>query len=241
MSADGNGDALRLDEISTRWSQLGDPVAFCLRYAQPIRAYLAAIIDHDHDADDVAQEFLARIVQQGFPRIDPDRGRFRDYLKRAVRNAALTHLRRPAAKLLDSKTLERVAANQAPPPDPADVAWIGQWRSCLLDQAWRELDRHQQRSPGNLFHTVLQISAAHPDEDSEQQAARASAATGQPLRADAFRKQRSRAREMFATVLCAEVSKTLDQPTRDRVEEELAELGLLDLVREYLPAVDARN
>ena len=45
-----------------------------------------------HDADEVLQELLVWVTERGFAGADPARGRFRDYLRAAVRNAAFRHL-----------------------------------------------------------------------------------------------------------------------------------------------------
>jgi hypothetical protein len=220
----------RLDQISTDWTIVGDPPRFLLRYATAIRSYLGALVKDEHDADEVAQEFLLRVVQKGFERASADRGRFRDYLKTAVRNAALTRLRRRAEMPLTEAVLARQVEECA-----LEKRWLGDWQRCLLERAMRALEAHQRRSPGNLFHTVLRVALDHPEEDSPTQAARTSTLAGRPVRAEAFRKQLSRARRMFAAVLIDEVAQTIEEPTPARIEEELSEVGLLPYVRDFLP------
>jgi RNA polymerase sigma factor (sigma-70 family) len=224
----------RLDQITTRWSTVNDPLQFTLRYAPALRKYLDAICQDAHDAEDCCQDLLARVVRDGFVHATPERGRFRDYLKQVVRNEALNYLRRkrklPQA---DSDLLD------VPTTDEGRLAlerqWLAEWQRCLLDRAWRALDRHQQRSPGNLCWTVLRLSADYPEETSEQLAARASQLTGQSLRPDAFRKQVSRARRLFAELLREEVAQTLEEPTAAQIEEELIEVGLMPYLRDFLP------
>jgi RNA polymerase sigma-70 factor (ECF subfamily) len=106
----------------------------------------------------------------------------------------------------------------------------------MLGRVWQALDQHQRQSAGNLFFTVLRVSCDHPEEDSKALAARVSALTGKPLKPDAFRKQLSRARRQFAELLIAEVEQTLEEPTPEGVEEELIDVGLMEYVREFLPA-----
>jgi DNA-directed RNA polymerase specialized sigma24 family protein len=221
-----------LDEISTRWPMIQDPVQFVLRYAPAIQRYLGALLKAPHDAEEVAQEFLLRGLQRGFVRTTELRGRFRDYLKVSVRNAALTHLGRERPRGAGP------APEQLPAPDvqsEADREWLEQWRACLLDRAWQALDHHERQSPGSLAYTVLRLTVDHPDETSAALAERASALAGHAVRADAFRKQLSRARRQFAELLLVEVARTLEAPNPERVEEELCELGLMSYVRDYLP------
>ena len=231
-----SGPHSRLDQISTRWAVVNDPLQFMLRYGPAIQRYLGALIKNPHDAEEVLQDFLLRGLQRGFVRTENLRGRFRDYLKTAVRNAALSHFRhRQPALHADLNALQQV-----PAPEPAAIAadqeWSAQWRQCVLSRAWQALDQHQRASPGNLFFTVLRLASDHPKEDSKALAARASASTGKPLRPDAFRKQLSRARRHFAELLVAEVAQTLEDPAPDQVEEELIEIGLMEYVRDFLPA-----
>src|SRR3954470_16394965 len=82
-----------LEQISTHWPLISDPLQFVLRYAPAVRRYLAALIKNPHDAEDVTQNFLLRMVKQPFRRAQMHNGRFRDYLKAVLRNAAFTHLR----------------------------------------------------------------------------------------------------------------------------------------------------
>jgi len=219
-----------LDQISTRWVLIRDPEQFTLRYAPAIRKYLEAILRDPHEAAEATQEFVLKGLRLGM--VDPDglRGRFRDYLKRAVRNAALTHLRRkkPGGPLPGQLADPRADTD-------ADREWLAEWRRCVLDRTWRRLEAHQRESPGNLAHTVLRLSVEHPDEDSDALAARAGRQSGRPLLPAAFRKQLSRARRLFAGFLVAEVAQTLEEPTAERVEEELAAVGILPVVRDFLP------
>src|SRR5690606_28964662 len=85
-----------LDAISTRWSVLHQahhepaPIAgraraaLAERYGPAIFAYVRAIVRDEHDAEDLAQEIIVRILCGKFSGADPGRGRFRDFLKVAV-------------------------------------------------------------------------------------------------------------------------------------------------------------
>lgn len=219
-----------LEQISTRWSVLKDPVQFLMRYGPAIRNYLGAILKNPHDADEVAQDILVRVVQDGFHRASPDRGRFRDYLKTSVRNAALSHLRRRQTVQPGAETMAQLADDDAP-----EAAWLADWQRCILNKAWRALDGHQRCTPGNLYHTVLRLAVDYPDDDSKTLAERVATAVGRPMRPEAFRKQLSRARRLFAQLLLDEVMTTLDNPSPEEIEEELIELGLMSYLRDFLP------
>jgi hypothetical protein len=100
-----------------------------------------------------------------------------------------------------------------------------------MKNAWLALRQHEQRNPGNLFHTVLRTSVKHGEEDSSMLAVRVTSATGQELSAEAFRKQLSRARRKFGELLVNEVARTMTGVTSEALEEELASLDLLKYVR----------
>jgi DNA-directed RNA polymerase specialized sigma24 family protein len=104
-----------LDDISTEWEVVRDPPGFVLRYAPAIQRYMRALIKNRHDAEEVAQDFFLRVSQQCFAHTRKEGGRFRDYLKTAVRHAALTFLKRHrAAKPLQARVLQaQVDADQA--------------------------------------------------------------------------------------------------------------------------------
>lgn len=225
----------RLDRITTQWPLLHDNARFVLRYGLAIRRYLDALLRDDHDAEEVAQEFMLRVVKEGFVRASPDQGRFRHYLKAAVRNAAVSHLRRRRKLPHALADLSQVAAAE-PENTAADEAWRGEWRRCVMERAWSALDDFEQETPGNLAYTVLRASVDHPDDTSESLAALIAGRLSRPLTAENFRKHLSRARRLFAEHLVGEVAETLDDAAPQRIEEELIDLGLMPYVREFLPA-----
>ncbi len=77
-----------------------DPQAweeFFVRYWPVIYGYAKHGGCSDHTAEDIVQEVLATVFQQrGVFRYDPQRGRFRSWLGKVVRNKIAEHRRRPA-------------------------------------------------------------------------------------------------------------------------------------------------
>ncbi len=222
-----------LEEIPTRWSEVSDPLQFVLRYALAVQRYLSVLVKNEHDAEDVAQGFLLRVVSRPFSQEFLRGGRFRDYLKAALRNEALTHFRRRSRRPTEAADLDHY-----PAPDTeraAEQEWLAGWRNCLLQRAWEHLERHEREAPDGLAYTVLRLAVDHPEEDSTALAARAAAASGRALRAEAFRKQLSRARRHFAQYLVQAVRQTLESPRVEDILEELTVLGLMEYVRDFLP------
>ena len=238
-------DPSRLDAIATRWSLVraahasGKPEdaaaarqALVLRYARAIRRYVGGIAKNTEDADELAQDVVVRLLNGDFAGADPNRGRFRDLIRTAVRNMvrkhwAKTNRRRPA----DYDTDLLPAAD-----DRADTEWDGAWQQNVLDHAWTALKEYERDNPGTRAHTVLKLRTDFPDDTSDQLAERLASKVGTPVRPDACRQMLRRARVRFAALLIEEVQMGLADPAPDRVTDELAALGLLEHVRDFLPA-----
>lgn len=214
-----------LDHITTDWSNIADPARFVLRYAPAIRAYLLSFFRGGGDPDDVTQDFLARVLVQGFTEQQVTRGRFRDYLRAAVRNAALDHLRKKRIPTLSNELLDEHCASED--------CWLAEWRACLLDKALQKLELHERRFPRSLYYTVLRLSIDHPESSSPELAARTGQEGGRPLTPAAFRQQLGRARKRLAEILIEEVRQTLREPSPADVRDELQELGLFCYVEGY--------
>lgn len=223
----------RLDQIETDWALIFEPAHVVMRYAEAVQSSLRAFLRCEHDAEEVAQDFFLWVTQHGLPRASQDRGRFRDYLKKVVRNQAINYLRNKRPYTREIGMVDVASADEV--VSLSDQEWLEHWRDCLMTRAWQRLEEYQFHSPKGRYFTVLHLCVNHPDEDSEQLAARVRAIDGGILSAVAFRKQVSRARRVFCKLLVAEVAKTLDDPSPAEVDEELAELGLMAYIQDYLP------
>jgi RNA polymerase sigma factor (sigma-70 family) len=236
----------RIDEIATQWSLLrlahqssirvAGPArnALVLRYSRAIRGYIGAMVKDVEDADELAQDVVVRLLRGDFARADPERGRFRDMLKVAVRNVALTYWTRKGrhAKVdLDVGQLPETEGDQS----QLEEEWNAAWQRSILDMTWAAMEDYARTHPQSLSWTLLRLRADHPDDDLTELAARFAQQTGKSLRPPALRQQLRRARLRFAELLIEEVAKSLDDPSPERVEEELIETGLMPYVRDFLP------
>lgn len=234
----GDSDSHRaLWRITTQWSRVNDPSFFVLRYADAVRRYLAGWLREPHLADDVVQQLLMQVTQRGFANADPQRGRFRDYLIAVVRNIARRSLR-PSAKSgepLPAFLEEQLADPRLDGPALLEKAWLEEWRTCLLERAFRALHAHEVDTPGNLYFSALKLARENPDAEQADLARILSRQAGRPVSHDAFRKILSRARRHLAVLVVQEVALTLQSPSAQEVEEELAALEMLNRVVPYLP------
>jgi RNA polymerase sigma-70 factor (ECF subfamily) len=236
----------RLNEIPTNWGEvnrahqssvtLAGPArnALVLRYNGAIRRFLGALIRDPHDADEVAQEMVHRLLRGDFSKADPQRGRFRDLLAVATRNLARNYWARKQRRSALPLKVE-VADDDLSPAAAADEKLIANWRAEVLKLTWAALEEYEKSRRGSVSWTILRLRTDHPDDDSEQLAERLAQVTGRPVRADAVRQQLRRARLRFAEFLLQEVARAIDDPTPERVEEELIELGLMEYVRDFMP------
>ena len=232
MMHDENEDIWNLDEISTQWSKLDDVHVFVLRYAKPIENYLRHLLRNEDDAKEVSQSFLLKVVETGFKHADPDKGRFRYYLMRSVRNAANLFFRRQSQRR--SVNVDELSPADQISADGNDNVWLDEWRTCLLDRVWKQLKHIEANRPNNFHYSVLQIAAHHQDADSTELAEKLTTEIGVTMTPTNFRKQLSRARQAFAKMMVLEVGETLESPTKEAIRAELETVQLWKLIRDYV-------
>ena len=107
-----------LHRVETSWSLVarthrGDREAageLLPRYCRAVFRYLVVVVRDEATAEELCQEFAFRFVRGDFRHARPDKGRFRDYVKRSVLNLAeeFRRKRQAAEKLItfDSRVLE---------------------------------------------------------------------------------------------------------------------------------------
>jgi RNA polymerase sigma-70 factor (ECF subfamily) len=230
---------LPLSRISTQWTVLRQahqgPDAeaaaareeLMQRYCGAVYRYLLGAVRDPHAADDLTQDFALRFVQGRFRLADPGRGRFRDYVKTALFHLVDNH------RAKQGRGPRGVPLEQAEPPAAADggpeeqdAAFVLSWRKELLARAWKALARVQEES-GQPCCDVLRLRVEQPDLQSPQMARELSERLGQPFTPAGVRQILHRAREKFADLLLEETRRSLGPDAQDRVEDELADLGLL--------------
>jgi RNA polymerase sigma-70 factor (ECF subfamily) len=238
-------DNTKLNQIATLWSQVNQAHAadndaarqarraMLERYGNAISRYLLGAVRDADVADELFQEFAYRFLHGDLRGADRERGRFRDFVK-----GVLFHL------VADFHNRRK----QQPGSLPADYAEPGgdcslaaereeafrlNWRDELLARCWAALQGHEQ-STSQPFYTVLRCRADFPELSSAQLAERLSGPLGKPVTAAGVRKTLERARDKFADLMLDEIAQALEQPTVERLEEELLDLGLLEYCRDAL-------
>ncbi|MGL4554015.1 MAG: RNA polymerase sigma factor [Gemmataceae bacterium] len=239
-----DGDA-RLNQIATLWSVVrrahDDPgeegrlarQRLLDRYGGAVHRYLLGALRDADAADELAQEFAIRFLQGGLKGVDPARGRFRDFVKGVLFHLVADHHNRKARR-------ERQLPEDAPDfgadcsaAAERDEQFRRSWCEDLFARAWAALDRHE-KTAGQPYYTVLRLRAERPGDSSAQLAEELSTRLGKPVNAAGVRKTLERARDCFSDLMLAEIAEGLDDPSRDRLEEELADLGVLEQCRDAL-------
>jgi DNA-directed RNA polymerase specialized sigma24 family protein len=247
MQQDSLGD--RLSHISTLWSVVcrahQEPVEpmrsaqqqLIDRYGGAIRRYLHGALRDPDAVDEVYQEFAVRFVKGSLRGADPNRGRFRDFVKGVLIHLVADYYnrRRVHFQPLDSRCPE--PAEDAATSAELDREFIKSWRDDLLLRTWVALNQTEQKT-GQPFYTVLRFRAEHPTTPSPQMAQQLSDRLGRELTDAAVRQILHRARQRYADLLIEEVAHLLENPSPDQLEQELIELDLLDYCR---PALQRRD
>lgn len=196
--------------------------ALLVRYHEAVYRYFLAKIRDPHAAHELYSNFALKLIETDrlIKNADPERGRFRHYLKAALHHMVMDYYRNrsrggPAARPItfDPAAHDVVAADEG----DRDGGFSAIWRQELLDQAWKALEAQEQKT-GQAHYSVLRSQRDNPDLGAPQLAQRLSAKLGRPFTADGVRQALHRARERFAALLLEEVERTLESPTLDELE-----------------------
>jgi RNA polymerase sigma factor (sigma-70 family) len=246
MNADSDND--HLSKMSTAWSMVhqahGESVEdvqaarkrLIERYRKPIHRYLVAALRDPESAEELGQEFVVRFLQGTLQGANPDRGRFRDFVKGVLSHLIADHFRKKSSKrqLVQGDIPEPAVEDNV--TENLDAQFVEHWRKELLNRAWEGLEQIQRQSGQPCF-TVLRFRADHPDLRSPEIAEQLSAQLGKPVNAAWARQMFRRARDKYVQTLINEVVQTLDAPNSEDLESELLELGLLEYCKETIKTI----
>ena len=237
----------RLSRISTSWTMLAEAhgaqeaqarsarLAFFQRYQCAAYRYLLGAVRDPDAADDLIQELALRFMRGDFRRADPERGRFRDYLKTTLYHLVVDHFGQQRKK---PQPLNTAVAQPAVEPwgsPEAEEQFVRSWREELFSRAWSALAADEQER-GQPYFTVLMFRTQNPKATSVEMVRRLTdeLRPQHPLTETGVRKTLQRARAKFADLLIEDVAYSLGNPTADELEQELIELELLAYCRSAL-------
>ncbi|MBM4067735.1 MAG: sigma-70 family RNA polymerase sigma factor [Planctomycetes bacterium] len=235
-----------LGELATQWTRVfeaqesrGDRAEaarhdLLVRYHHAVHRYFQEQLRDPHAAGKLFSNFALRVleVHAFLRRADPERGRFRDYLRTILRRMVVDHYREQQREQKKQQPLmagsDNEPAESAATPEE-DQRFIALWRQELIDQAWKALEAAEQAT-GQPFASFLRYQSDHPGCRSADIAAHFTA-VGKKYTAAGARQIVHRARERFGELLVAEVARSLrsgdEKVPADHIERELIELNLL--------------
>ncbi len=131
------------------------------RYAGAVHRYLLKALKDPDAAQELDQEFALRFLRGDFRHGDPTRGRFRDYVKRAVHNLMKDYYRRKRPVVsLDSDLVELAVEDEG--LALFERQFLQSWRNDLLDRALEPRSRSWRPRPGNLITACCEFGSIIP-------------------------------------------------------------------------------
>jgi len=195
------------------------------RYHDAVERFLRLKLRDRHLADEVLQEFWAKLLEHKLAGADESKGRFRDYLRTVLHRLIIDHFRR--------RKLQPLPPSELLDPSVRDAEFDRIWLGVILDRVFARLDTYEASTPKNRYASVLRLKHDNPDASIEELAARLSQMTGTRVRPEAFRKTLQRSRMKFFDLLKQELRETIHPASPEDIEDEINDLGLGYLYRRY--------
>lgn len=202
----------------------------CQRYWYPLYAYVRRRGVAAHEAQDLTQEFFARLLEKNsLAAASPDRGRFRAFLLTSLKNFLTNEWEKaqaqkrgggqPAISLqlnLDSAE-SRLSLEPTHNLTP-DRCFERQWALLLLELVVKRLqEEHTAAGKGQQFELLKEALAG-----GAERLAYASIASELKVSEEAARQAASRLRKRYREILREEVSHTVERP--EDVDDEIRSL-----------------
>jgi RNA polymerase sigma factor (sigma-70 family) len=243
-------DELHISRIPTAWSMVRDAhrdhtavqiaqQRLLGRYGGAIRRYALSALRNEDAAEEVFQDFALKFLRGDFSGANPERGRFRAFVKTIVYRMIVDYQRRSKKRGLEGPLHSNIAQPEIEDAAASgdDVLFQTSWRDELLARCWQKL-ADDERASGKPYHSVLRYRVDHPDLRSPELAAGLSKQLGKEINAGAVRVLLHRARELFGEMLLDEVTESLASGSLDDAEQELIDLELHEYCR---PALEKRR
>ncbi|MDE2509427.1 MAG: sigma-70 family RNA polymerase sigma factor [Planctomycetota bacterium] len=201
------------------------------RYHDVVERYLRVKLRDQHLADEILQEFFIKLLNGKLAGADPNKGRFRDYLRTVLHRLIVDHFR--------TKKLQPLPPGDLLDPSESDIEFDRVWREAVLKRVWSRLETFEARTPKNRYFTVLKLRVADADAAIENLAKRLGEKQGVEVSPEAFRKTLQRARGKFFEFLVEELRSTLHPSGPEDIEAEIFDFGLGNLYRRYISEASA--
>jgi len=209
------------------------------RYGGAVRRYALSALRSEDAADDVLQEFSLKFLRGDFANANPERGRFRAFVKTIVYRLIVDYQRRSKKRALQWPMHANIAEPEIDDTEVSgdDALFQTSWRDELLARCWQKL-ADDERQSGKPYYTVLRYRVDHPDLRSPELAAGLSKQLGKEINSGAVRVLLHRSRELLGEMLLDDVTESLTSGSLDDAEQELIDLELHEYCR---PALEKRR
>jgi RNA polymerase sigma factor (sigma-70 family) len=192
--------------------------ALCGAYWYPLYTYIRRQVQTAEQAEDLTQEFFARLLEKDFLRtVDRERGRFRAFLLACCKHFLANERDRAGARKRGGdcsiRTLDFQSAADRYCLEPADTMtpeklFERRWALTLLDQALEQLGQEfAQADKGELFERLKGTLVGGADHQSH---AEIGAALG--MTEAAVKKAAQRLRERYRAIVRELIAATVDGP-----------------------------
>jgi RNA polymerase sigma factor (sigma-70 family) len=202
--------------------------SLCRAYWYPLYAFVRRQGHGAHDAQDLTQEFFARLLARNYLAVaDRERGRFRSFLLAALKHFLANEWNRArAAKRgggremisLDDETAEHRYALEPADSSPAEKIFERRWATTLLEQVVTRLrDEYARAEKTELYEQLKDCLTVE-----SRSAPYAELAARLKMSEGAIKVAVHRLRARYREVLREEIAQTVSSP--EEVEEELRHL-----------------
>ena len=232
-------DLTRLSQIETLWSVVqrahqSDEAAsreaqhqLLGQYGSAIRRYLNARLRDTAAADDVYQDFAVKFVRGDFQNASPMSGRFRTYIRTVLFRQVADYYRQRKRRGDVQLDVQIVEPADSEDDEIRNQEFTQVWRDEMLKQAWDAL-YDLETSSNKPWYSVLQLRVQNPKMGSADLARSMGEQLGKSVSSANVRVMLHRAREKFSVLLIETISSSLNATSADQIEEELADLQLLE-------------
>lgn len=206
------------------------------RYLEPSKAYVWFLVSarggSSADADGVVLDAMIAIAEGMHGKQElKTKPRYRDCVKamiiKSVKNWA--DRERPWYRRLFN--VDMLCKSQALPDQLADQEYAAADRAYAIRAAKKAVARARRDDA-----CLMRVLRQHPDAKGDEVAAQLRQVTGKELSVEALYQRRCRLRAVFERSLATAVASLLVEPTRERLEVEVARLRLGRILRQFLAA-----
>jgi DNA-directed RNA polymerase specialized sigma24 family protein len=194
-------------------------------YSDSIRRYLVGSLKDQTAADEVYQNFAYKLVRGDFVTADPEKGRFRSFVKTVLYRLMIDHHRDKKRNRANEIVADPVDDRVDSVEGVADHEFQQHWREGLLSYSWQQLEQDQSQR-GGIYFSLLRARADRPDESHDDLINAVEKQTGIRPKPGSLRVTLHRARQKFADYLVEAVAASLNNRAESHLEDELIALDL---------------